>query len=549
MKKTKLIIHPLITKQHIKSVMNKNTFKNLLVVALVALMPFVSVAQRKANWQNLDLKLDSTFGISTERAYKELLKGKKSTPVIVAVLDGGVDLNHEDLKRVIWSNKKEIAGNGIDDDKNGYIDDVNGWNFLGGKDGKSVEFETLELTRLVRRDNARFAGLTSETVAAKDKNDYDVFITNRAELEKRLITAKSNVQGIAGFKYVLEQLVKKMGVTNPTVADFEKFKPEGQQEERMKATLLDILKEMDFKTFYEGQIVAGYKQYTEQVKYNLNLDYNPRDIVGDDPNNSKERFYGNNDIKGPDALHGSHVSGIIGADRTNDLGIKGVADNVMIMGVRNTPNGDERDKDVANAIRYAADNGAKVLNMSFGKAYSWDKAVVDEAVKYAVSKDVLLVQAAGNDNANIDVEPNFPSRKYLDGKIATSYIVVGASNYKDDESLKAEFSNYGKTAVDVFAPGVRINSTVPDNNKYAEEDGTSMAAPVVTGLAALIRSYYPKLTAVQVKEIILKSVVKVNHNVNMMKGAETVSVPFSDLSVTGGIVNTYNALKLAATYK
>lgn len=529
--------------------MNKKIFKNLFVVALVALLPFLSFAQRKANWQNLDLKLDSTFGISTEKTYKELLKGKKSTPVIVAVLDGGVDLNHEDLKRVIWTNKKEIAGNGIDDDKNGYIDDVNGWNFLGGKDGKSIAHETLELTRLVRRDNARFAGLTSETVAAKDKADYDVFIANRSELEKRLITAKSNVQGIAGFKYVLEQLVKKMGVTNPTVADFEKFKPEGQQEERMKATLLDILKEMDYKTFYEGQIVAGYKQYTEQVKYNLNLDYNPRDIVGDDPNNSTERFYGNNDIKGPDALHGSHVSGIIGAVRTNDLGIKGVADNVIIMGVRNTPNGDERDKDVANAIRYAADNGAKVLNMSFGKAYSWDKGVVDEAVKYAVSKDVLLIQAAGNDNANIDVEPNFPSRKYLDGKIATSYIVVGASNYKDDESLKAEFSNYGKTAVDVFAPGVRINSTVPDNDKYAEQDGTSMAAPVVSGLAALIRSYYPKLTAIQVKEIILKSVVKVNHNVNLMKGAETVSVPFSDLSVTGGIVNAYNALKLAATYK
>lgn len=532
-----------------KSLMNKNTFKNLLVVALFALLPFVSVAQRKANWQNLDLKLDSTFGISTEKAYKELLKGKKSTSIIVAVLDGGVDLNHEDLKRVIWTNKKEIAGNGLDDDKNGYIDDVHGWNFLGGKDGKSVEFEALELTRLVRRDNARFAGLTKETVPAKDKVDYDAFITNRTELENRLITAKSNVQGVAGFKFVLEQLVKKMGVAEPTFADFEKFKPDGQQEERMKATLLDILKDMDYKTFYEGQIVAGYKQYTEQVKYNLNIDYNPRDIVGDDPNNSKERFYGNNDIKGPDALHGSHVSGIIGADRTNDIGIKGVADNVLIMGVRNTPNGDERDKDVANAIRYAADNGAKVLNMSFGKAYSWDKAVVDEAVKYAVSKDVLLIQAAGNDNADIDVEPNFPSRKYLDGGVASSYLVVGASDYRDDETLKAPFSNYGKTAVDVFAPGVRINSTIPDHNKYAEEDGTSMAAPVVTGLAALIRSYYPKLTAVQVKEIILKSVVKVNHNVNMMKGADSITIAFADLCVSGGIVNSYNALKLAATYK
>lgn len=529
--------------------MNKRIFRNLLTVTLVAILPFVSLAQRKANWQNLDLKSDSTFGISTEKAYKELLKGKKSTPVIVAVLDGGVDLNHEDLKRIIWTNNKEIAGNGIDDDKNGYIDDINGWNFLGGKDGKSIEHETLELTRLVRRDQARFAGLTKETVPAKDQADYNAFIANRGELEEKLVTAKSNLQGISGFKYVLDALVKKLGVANPTIADFEKFKPEGQQEERMKATLLDILKDMDFKTFYESQIVRGYKHYTEEIQYNLNVDYDPRAIVGDDPNNSKERFYGNNDIKGPDALHGSHVAGIIAADRTNDLGIKGVADNVLIMGVRNTPNGDERDKDVANAIRYAADNGAKVLNMSFGKSYSWDKALVDEAIKYAVSKDVLLVQAAGNDNADIDVAPNFPSRIYLDGKTASSHLVVGASDYKDDETLKAPFSNYGKTAVDVFAPGVRINSTVPDNNKYAEEDGTSMAAPVVTGLAALIRSYYPKLTAVQVKEIIMKSVVKVNHNITTLKGADEVSIPFSDLCVTGGIVNAYNALKLAAAYK
>lgn len=529
--------------------MNKNTLKHLLTLVLITTMPFFALSQRKANWQNLDLKSDSTFGISTEKAYKELLKGKKSTPVLVAVLDGGVDLNHEDLKRIIWNNTKEIAGNGIDDDKNGYVDDVHGWNFLGGKDGKSVEFEALELTRLVRRDNARFAGVTEATASAKDKPAYETFLVNRAELEKRLATAKSDLQGVAGFKYVLEQLVKKIGKAEPTLADFENFKPQGQQEERMRTTMVGILKDTDYKSFYEGQIMAGFKQASEQVKYNLNIDYNPRDIVGDDPNNSKERFYGNNDIKGPDALHGSHVSGIIGADRTNNIGIKGVADNVMIIGVRNTPNGDERDKDVANAIRYAADNGAKVLNMSFGKGYSWDKAIVDDAVKYAVSKDVLLVQAAGNDNANIDVEANFPSRKYLDGGVASSYIVVGASDFKDDETLKASFSNYGKTAVDVFAPGVRINSTVPDDNKYAEEDGTSMAAPVVTGLAALIRSYYPKLTAVQVKEIILKSVVKINHDVTMMKGAETVSIPFADLCVSGGVVNAYNALKLAATYK
>ncbi|WP_316786507.1 S8 family peptidase [Pedobacter frigiditerrae] len=522
--------------------------KKLLSLALVAALPLLSSAQQKANWQNLDLKTDTIFGISTEKAYKELLKGKKSTPVLVAVLDGGVDLNHEDLKRVIWTNKKEVAGNGLDDDKNGYIDDVHGWNFLGGKTG-SVEFETLELTRLVRRDNARFAGVTASTVAGKDKVDYEAFVNNRTELEKQLGTAKSDLEGITGFKHYLDLVVKKIGKENPTAADFTAFKATTKQEEGIKAAVLGILSEMDFKTFYKTQIEAGVKQLTEQVKYNLNIDYDPRSIVGDNPNDSKERFYGNNDIKGPDALHGSHVSGIIGADRTNTIGIKGVADNVIIIGVRNTPNGDERDKDVANAIRYAADNGAKVLNMSFGKSYSWDKAVVDEAVKYAVSKDVLLVHAAGNDNNDVDVENNFPTAKYLDGSIASSWLTVGASGPKDDETLKAAFSNYGKTSVDVFAPGVRILSTVPDNNKYIEEDGTSMAAPVVTGLAALIRSYYPKLTAVQVKDIIMKSVVKVNHNVSTMKGADTVSIPFADLCVSGGIVNAYNALKLAATYK
>lgn len=522
--------------------------KKLLSVTLVAALPLLSTAQQKANWQNLDLKTDTTFGISTEKAYKELLKGKKSIPVLVAVLDGGVDLNHEDLKRVIWTNKKEIDGNGIDDDKNGYTDDIHGWNFLGGATG-SVNQETLELTRLVRRDNARFAGLTAETVAEKDKADYEAYVKNKSQVDKELASAKRNLGGIFGFKNALDQIIKKMGKENPTLQDVEAYQPQGEMESRIKGALLGILKKnTDFKSFYEGEILEGVKHFEDQIKYNYDVNYDPRSIVGDNPNNINERFYGNNDIKGPDATHGSHVSGIIGADRKNNLGIMGVADNVMIMGVRNTPNGDERDKDVANAIRYAADNGAKVINMSFGKAFSPDKEAVDEAIKYAVSKDVLLVQAAGNENKDIDVENNFPSRKYLNGEVASSYITVGASGFKDDETLKAEFSNFGKTSVDVFAPGVNINSTMPEN-MYKPESGTSMASPVVAGLAALIRSYYPKLTAVQVKEIILKSAVKINHNVTYIKDGKPTSVPFSEICVTGGVVNAYNALKLAATYK
>ncbi len=528
--------------------MNKRTFKKLTLVTLAVSLPIIAFGQ-KANWQNLDLTADTTFGISTEKAYQELLKGKKSVPVIVAVLDGGIDLEHEDLKRVIWTNKKEIAGNRKDDDKNGYIDDIHGWNFLGGKNGKSVNFETLELTRLVKRDMVRFEGLTAETIPAKDKADYEQFIKNKEAFEKELATAKSNLAAITEIKNTIDSVVKKTGKENPTLEDVNAFIAQGDAETRIKNVLQNELSKKDFKTFYQRRIMRGYEYYYGQVNYNYNLDYNPRDIVGDNPNNSKERYYGNNDIKGPDALHGSHVAGIIGADRSNNIGVKGIADNVWIMGVRNTPNGDERDKDVANSIRYATDNGAKVINMSFGKAYSWDKAAVDAAVKYAVSKDVLLIHAAGNDNKNLDEEANYPTNKYLDGGLAKSWITVGASGFKDDETLKAPFSNYGKTTVDVFAPGVKIISTAPEQ-KYVEENGTSMASPVVAGLAALIRSYYPKLTSVQVKDIILKSVVKVNKNIqNMDENGNQVNIPFADLCVTGGIVNAYNALKLAASYK
>ena len=517
-----------------------------MCVALLAAMPFMSFAQ-KPNWQNLDLKTDSIFGISTEKAYTELLKGKKSVPVIVAVLDGGVDIEHEDLKSIVWLNKKEKAGNGKDDDKNGYIDDVHGWNFLGSSKG-SVNYETLELTRLVRRDSSKFANADATSVKAGDLPAFETYQKNKAELDKELAEARIGFDRFSGIKNAIDALVKKIGKENPSVEDFQAFKPADDMEANIQRIMVGQLKNSSFDEFYKNQIVPAYDHYKTQVEYNLNVAYDPRAIVGDDPNNSKERFYGNNDVAGPDARHGSHVAGIIGAVRSNELGIKGVADHVIIMGVRNTPNGDERDKDVANSIRYAADNGAKVINMSFGKSYSWDKAAVDEAVKYAVSKDVLLVHAAGNDNKDLEVEPNFPDPGYVDGGKAASWITVGASSWTNDGTIKANFSNYGKTKVDVFAPGVDINSTVP-GSKYEKLSGTSMAAPVVTGLAALIRSYYPKLTASQVKDIILKSVIKVDQSVEIKTDTATKTVPFSDLCVTGGIVNAYEALKLAAAYK
>jgi subtilisin family serine protease len=530
--------------------MNKSfSFKILILSFFITTAPLWIAAQTnyKANWQNLDLKSDTVFGISTERAYKELLQNKKSVPVVVAVIDSGVDINHEDLKGVIYQNPKEKV-NGIDDDKNGYTDDIDGWNFLGGKNG-NVEFETLEMVRLIRALRPKYEKIALDSLSKEEETNYIEYLNMKSSLNKQYEEAMNNFNGIYGFKKVLEGMLKKLERETPDLSDFENFTPLGEGEAQIKEVMINVLKDgMSFKDFKKNEIDQAFNYYEEKVKYQLNIDFNPRDIVGDDEKNDDEKIYGNKDVIGADATHGTHVSGIIAALRNNTIGIKGVANNVLILPVRAVPNGDERDKDVANAIRYAADNGAKIINMSFGKGYSQNKKVVDDAVKYAIAKDVLLIHAAGNENADLDESENYPTKNYENKSgLATAWIEVGASGPLNDSTLKASFSNYGKTVVDVFAPGVQINSTTPLST-YSEQDGTSMAAPVVSGLAALIRSYYPNLTALQVKEIILKSVVKVNTMVNVTVKGELRKIPFSDLSITGGVINTYNALKLAETY-
>lgn len=511
-------------------------------------LSFCASAQ-KANWQNLDLKTDSVFGISTEKAYLELLPHKKSATVLVAVIDGGVDTSHEDLKAVIWNNPKERPGNGKDDDRNGYIDDMHGWNFIGGAKG-DVNYDNLEMVRILRRDKARYGSLTDSTVTDKDRQGLANYKKMQADLDKDMENSKMNYQGISNFKRILDGITTKMGKDTPTLADFESFQPRDPGENRVCKVLTDVLKnDPDFIHFKNAELGEALDHFKTKVDYQLNPDFDPRSIVGDDYSNSNERNYGNADVTGPNADHGTHVSGIIGAVRDNAIGIRGVANNVRIIAVRVVPDGDERDKDVANGIRYAVDNGARVINMSFGKGYSWDKKAVDDAVKYAVSKDVLLIHAAGNDGKDLGKEVNFPTRVYGDSSgMAGAWIEVGASGFTDDSTLVASFSNYGKTQVDVFAPGVNIYSTTPGSH-YANHDGTSMAAPVVTGLAALIREYYPKLSALQVKDIILSSVVKVSHPVTIRVDGASKQVLMSDISVSGGVVNAYQALKLAETYK
>jgi subtilisin family serine protease len=527
--------------------MKITSLKKALLLLCMCLPTFL-YAQQKPNWQNLDLKTDSVFGISTEKAYTELLKGKKHVPVLVAVIDDGVDITHPDLQTVIWTNPKEIAGNGIDDDKNGYADDLHGWDFIGGPKG-DVFHDNLEVTRQLRVEKPLYDSVDTNQLSTKELVKYHKYLVTKADWAKQMQVAQGALQRVNLFKMIADTIATNLKNPDPTETDFKGYTPTSEGQKHILAVLLANMDAKEhYSDFKKNMLEPQTEHSRETTDYYLGLDYDPRAIVGDDYNNSSEHFYGNNDVTGPDANHGTHVSGIIGAVRDNNIGVKGVANDVKIMSIRTVPDGDERDKDVANAIRYAAANGAKVINMSFGKGYSWDKKAVDDAVKFAVRKDVLLVHAAGNENTNTDSVTVYPNRVYADGSgVAKSWIQVGASGPKDDESLKAGFSCYGKTSVDVFAPGVRINSTVMGGG-YAAYSGTSMATPVVVGLAALIRSYYPKLTAVQVKEIILKSATKINHNVRIT-GKKTKLVPFSELCVTGGIVNAYDALKLAATYK
>jgi subtilisin family serine protease len=506
-----------------------------------------------ANWFNLDMTSDKVRGVSTEKAYQTILKGRTSKPVIVAVIDSGVDIEHEDLKEVLWKNEKEIPNNGIDDDKNGYVDDIYGWNFIGGKDGRNVNHDSYEITRLYVKYKKMFEGKSSSSITESEKKQYEEYLSIKDKFEKKVQTLRQQLSmyNLFGENYKKAKRLM-LAYLDTDELDVETLKSVDSEDQRIKASA-QMLAEVTDKGLTEEKLQEYLDYFKDQIEYGYNENFDPRSIVGDDYNNPNERYYGNNDVigKGGDAKHGTHVAGIIAAKRGNGIGIDGVADNVRIMSIRAVPNGDERDKDIANAIRYAVDNGARIINMSFGKSYSPDKKVVDEAMQYAASKNVLLIHAAGNDAKNLDKEPNFPTKMTLDGKKINSWLEIGASSWGDANNFVGDFSNYGKKSVDLFAPGVDIYATTP-NQKYESLSGTSMAAPVTSGVAAIVMSYFPELTAVQVREILEKSVVKFPKEKikkptqgEEEEGKSPEMVEFSELSATGGLVNVYEAVKLA----
>lgn len=482
----------------------------------------------RADWHRLDYDTDSVPGTGSERALRELLANRQpQREVIVAVIDGGVDTAHTYLRTRLWKNARELPGNARDDDRNGYADDVWGWNYLVTPSGAAVNAETFEVTRLHAACGGGAAGRGIPRPSAARCDSVASAYTDKAE----------EVTGTLGQIRSIERMIAQVtAALEPAVgapltrAKVQAYTAASAALEQAKSIWLQL----DADGLGAEAIADAKKAYESQAKFGLDTAWFPRALAGK----------GSPDVTGPDASHGTHVAGIIGAERNAAHAVMGIAPNVRLMALRAVPDGDERDEDVARAIRYAVDNGAQVINMSFGKAFSPHKAAVDSAVRYAESKGVLLVHAAGNDGENNDVVPSYPTPMLGGTARAKLWLEVGASSWKGPAQLVTSFSNYGKQMVDLFAPGESILSTVPGGG-VKREDGTSMAAPVVSGVAALLLAYFPKLTPADVRDIILTSVRTFPEAQVPLPGGVGQQVPFASLSRTGGLVDAYAAVKLA----
>ena len=533
--------------------------KVLIAAAFLASFSFAFAQDKMQNndlktWYHKDFSTTNVYGVNTDNAYKFLeSKGLKPRTVVVGVLDSGVEVDHPGLINNMWKNPNEIPNNGIDDDKNGYVDDIYGWNFIGGKTA-DVDADNLEVTRMVKKYQPIFEGTDSaknRANQAKMPEEYAIYQKSKKLYDEKGSEAKQYYHYFSGFNNAIPSIVKTLNGKTLTKANLATIKPASQEDSRNLQILNSLVQDAgnvgktpkEVEELLRKEIEGALKHYESQATKHYNLDFDPRaEIVGDNYDNYNEKHYGNNHYEGPDASHGTHVSGIIAGLPHGDEAQYGVAHKVAkIMTVRAVPDGDERDKDVANAIRYAVDNGAKILNMSFGKAVSPGKKHVWDAMKYAEKKGVLLVKAAGNDNQNIGENEYFPTNfmKQSDEKpFVSNMIVVGAST-NNNQNLRARFSNYNGKMVDVFAPGQEIYSTVPDA-KYEYLQGTSMASPVVAGAAAVLWAYMPSLTPQQIKEALVKTVNKSTVNANVDSSAN-----FDQISVAGGVIDLYKAAQYA----
>ena len=526
-----------------------------LLIAAAFYAGFATIAAQTATpndkdqktWYHKDYATTKVYGVNTENAYKFLeSKGLKPKTVVVGVLDSGVEVDHPGLAKNMWKNPNEVPSNGKDDDGNGYVDDIFGWNFLGGKNA-DIDVDNMEVTRVVKKYQSVFEGSDSvknKENQAKMPEEFAMYMKSKEIFTKKSQEAKQNVQLYTMIKNAIPDMVKLLGDKTLTKQNLSTIKPSTQQEAMAMQVLAQVSNDpqvagksaAEVKTYMDAQMKEALDYYAPQAEKGYNLDFDPRkEIVGDNYDDYSEKNYGNNHYEGPDAKHGTHVAGIIAGLPNGSEPQFGVASRVAkIMTVRAVPDGDERDKDVANAIRYAVDNGAKILNMSFGKPVSPGKNVVWDAFKYAESKGVLLVKAAGNENEDIAEHQYFPTnyKSTTDEKPFVNNMIVVGSNTNDANALKSSFSNYNKKMVDVFAPGSEIYSTVPDG-KYEYLQGTSMASPVVAGASAVLLAYMPNLKPEQIIESLVNTT-----NASTNNG-------FENLSRSGGVIDVAKAAEYA----
>jgi cell wall-associated protease len=526
-------------------------------------MDFTSLEMQ--TWYQKDKILDGVPGISLDKWYNQK-KRKPKKSIVVAIIDTQIDKNHEDLQGQIWINSNEIPNNNLDDDQNGYIDDVNGWSFTGTKSGGYVVWSNYEYVRILRDWKPLFEGKKENQISTEELANFKeyqralkMFDTKEKFYKNWQNSLNYSISLFPIAKDSLKQYFPKEDYTYQQLDSMYKkhkindktYRQRRDDNDKDLGALIDFMMakfEVNQKTIED---IKNMKiQLDSVISKNLNIDYNDRLLIGDNPK-ILEKGYGNNNVSNnkaghrPIQDHCTKMAGIIGGNRENKKGIKGILQNVKIMPLNISPSGDENDKDIAMAVYYAVDNGAKVINMSLGKEFSLHKEWVFDAFKYAEDHDVLIVHSAGNDSSDMDKNPEYPSDNSFDGsnEICNNFINVGSITHKLDSTFVSGFSNYGKQNVDLFAPGQEIYTTSAGNS-YKSDSGTSMATPMVSGTAALIWSYYPNLTASEIKQIILDSGTTYNLEV-IVPGTEDKKVPFSDLSKSGKVLNVYNAMQLA----
>jgi len=538
--------------------------RRIIFIILCNCISILVFSQTNQNWHWKDFNSDSVHGISLQKAYQVLATlPQKPTPIIIAVIDGGVDTNHIALKNLLWTNTKEIPNNNIDDDHNGYVDDVHGWNFLGGKDGRNVDKAPAEMTRIYHRYKNVYEGKSMDTsqMNSKEKRDYLIWKQTQNEIqisENDLATLQYIKMARNALLKMGSILLKELPDSNFKIPQLETYQPIGRLTLDTKMAYLRTVKILgiDNETTYPD-IIKDLEEYIESKEKLANAKETApanvrEDIIKDQYDHFSDKYYGNNDITGPSPKHGTHVAGLVASIPDSSWHVNGLYPSIKIMTVRCVPDGDEYDKDVALAIRYAVDNGAKIINMSFGKSYSPEQAWVDSAIRYAAQKDVLLIHSAGNEFYNLDIKqvyPNTYSPSFKD--TAYNVITIGASSDPSvNHFLLTDFSNYGTKTVDVLSPGDKIYSTLPGINNYGYLNGTSMSSPIVSHIAAMIRSYFPQLSAIQVKQIIMSSAWRPNDpTIKFAIPNKDTDKTLIELSITGGIVNAANAMTMAKSFK